>query len=182
MNTNRLLRRMAVTPILAMAVLGFASGTADAAPGVAYTCTGGPVPAGVYSSLAITGDCVIDAGAVTVTGNVSVGPTSSARLTVAPVARLLVKGNLTANGAGAVDLSCYAFSDCVSIAGNVAVSGTSYARLSGITVGGKRHRVRDHRQLPIHLPRSPRSASAPSAAMSASPATPPAWSMSCRTT
>ena len=138
---HRFLRRMAVVPILATAVLGAASATADAAPG-AYTCTGGEVPAGTYSSLTVTGSCYV-IGAVTVNGNVTVGPTGRAQFLVGysddgtgGTGRLTVKGSLTAKGASFVYLDCPS-AGCVTVAGNVSVSQTTnYVLLNGISVGG----------------------------------------------
>jgi len=44
---------------------------AFASPGQGYTCEGGPIPAGTYTSLTVTGNCLFG-GDVTVNGNVTV--------------------------------------------------------------------------------------------------------------
>src|ERR1051325_3292975 len=50
---------------LLAAFLPTTAATATAAQGQAYSCTGGSIPGGSYSSVTISGVCAVDAGSVT---------------------------------------------------------------------------------------------------------------------
>ena len=54
-----------------LATLG--SAASAAAPG-SFTCSGGTIPAGTYSSLTVTGTCLFGPGTLTVNGNLTVRP------------------------------------------------------------------------------------------------------------
>ena len=87
------------------AFFGGTAASAIAAQGQAYTCTGGSIPAGSYSSLKISGVCTLDDGSVTVQGNVTV---ASGGLLIAAFggSDLTVGQNLRVSSGGALVLGC----------------------------------------------------------------------------
>jgi hypothetical protein len=101
---------------LAAVVLMMASGGSAWAGGPAYTCSSpGSIPAGVYSSLTISSACAIDAGSVTVEGNVTVLAGASlvaysggSSVAVPPVfpSNLVVTGNFAVQAGALVALGC----------------------------------------------------------------------------
>jgi hypothetical protein len=64
---------MAVLAGAALILIGLPAIGASAAP-APYTCQGGSIPAGSYSSVVVAGFCQLDAGTVNVSGNFSVAP------------------------------------------------------------------------------------------------------------
>ena len=63
--------------VVPLGLLGLSGGASGAATPVAFTCTGtsaspGPLPAGTYSSVTVTGVCAVNDGQVVVTGDVTV--------------------------------------------------------------------------------------------------------------
>jgi hypothetical protein len=75
--------------------------------GTAYTCRGGSIPGGTYSSIRVTGTCTLDAGAVVVDGRVVVA--KGAELIAAfGGSRLTVGGNLRVNPRAVLVLGCEA--------------------------------------------------------------------------
>jgi hypothetical protein len=69
----------AATALLGLVIApALTASAASAAPlgggGGAYTCTGGNVPPGTYSSILITGVCYMPAGTIVVRGNLAVAP------------------------------------------------------------------------------------------------------------
>src|SRR5690242_8969560 len=85
------------------AFFGGTAASAIAAQDQAYTCTGGSIPAGSYSSLKISGVCTLDDGSVTVQGNVTV---ASGGLLIAAFggSDLTVGQNLRVSSGGALVL------------------------------------------------------------------------------
>ena len=77
---------------------------ASAASGNA-TCSGGSIAAGTYQSLTVTGLCSVNAGPVTVTGNVTVAP-GGVLLAAFGGSDLNVGGNLTAGSHAILVLGC----------------------------------------------------------------------------
>jgi hypothetical protein len=68
-------RRLLGCVVAALAAVGFMGAGAigaSAVPITSYTCNGGSIPAGTYSSLVVNGPCQVDAGNVRVTGNVAI--------------------------------------------------------------------------------------------------------------
>ena len=94
----------------AVVLLGAGGSTAFAANDA--TCSGGPITAGVYSSLNITGACTVDKGPVRVLGNLTVLPGGSLVAIVGgfgatpPSPNLTVDGNLDVQANGTLVLGC----------------------------------------------------------------------------
>ncbi len=149
---TRITRLKVVATVTAVLALAFAGAPAFAAPATAYTCTGGDIPSGTYSSLTVSGVCAVPADAVvTVTGNLNV--TGGAILDAASApSTITVGGNVTVGPGAIVDVGCtFAHGGCASgpegdgpyagqqstvlVKGNVTVNG-AYAPLNGITVVG----------------------------------------------
>lgn len=108
---RKITRLRVVATATAVVALVFAGGPALAVGGIeqratTYTCTGGDIPSGTYSSLTVAGNCAVPAGAeVTVTGNVIVA--SGAVLDAASVPSTITVGRNVTVGPGAmVDLGC----------------------------------------------------------------------------
>jgi hypothetical protein len=94
------------------ASLAVLAGPANAA-GAAAGCTGGSLPGGTYSQVTINGVCLVNAGPVTVTGNLVVTPGSALvaafglnDMTQSGNSNLTVDGNLTVDTAGELILGC----------------------------------------------------------------------------
>jgi hypothetical protein len=98
---------------VAAAGLGGATGTASAAPGNNYTCSGGEfptnftsIPSGRYASITVTGVCNIVPGAViTVTGNINVAPGAVLDAQTAS-STITVGHNVTAGAGSFLGLGC----------------------------------------------------------------------------
>jgi hypothetical protein len=108
----------AVTVVALSAVaatgLGGATGIASAAPGNNYTCSGGDlasgtftsIPSGNYASITVTGVCNIMPGAViNVTGNINVAPGAVLDAQSAP-STITVGHNITAGAGSLLGLGC----------------------------------------------------------------------------
>lgn len=94
--------------LLAGAMLGgalLASGTTTAFASSAATCSGGPIAAGTYQSLTITGLCQIASGNVTVQGNLVIMP-GGGLLAAFYRSNLTVDGNLLVGTNGLLILGC----------------------------------------------------------------------------
>jgi hypothetical protein len=89
---------------LSAALLVTGAGTAAAASS-GSTCSGGPVPAGTYKSLTITGSCEVVAGDVTVEGNLKVSSTGLLNALFSG-STLTVGGNLIVQQGGLLALGC----------------------------------------------------------------------------
>jgi hypothetical protein len=112
-----------------IAVLAFGLGGSAASAAPPAACSGGPVAAGVYSSLVVTGTCTIKA-AVTVNGNVAVA--DGAYLDAAYLGtRLTIGGNVSVGKGAKLGLGCtFGYHDCGVVpvwAGNVTVGGNVVA-------------------------------------------------------
>ena len=71
------MRLMKIIPLLVLlSVMGVVvgAGTAGASPPTSFTCTGGNIPSGTYSSVLVKGVCYVPSGPVAVTGNLTVAP------------------------------------------------------------------------------------------------------------
>ena len=79
--------------------------TFAAQPSAGMTCSGGTIPAGTYSSLTVAGPCAVDAGNVTVSGNVKVLGTGTL-LVAFGGSDLTVGGNLVIDAGGTGVLGC----------------------------------------------------------------------------
>lgn len=87
-----------------MIVLGLPAVAASAA-GAPYTCQGGSIPGGSYSSIVVSGFCQIDSGTVTVTGNFSVAA-GAGLLAAFGGSDLHVGMNLTVGAGAIIALGC----------------------------------------------------------------------------
>ena len=141
------------TLIVAIAgVFALSGGPAMAVTPTAYTCTGGAIPAGSYSSLTITGACQVEAGTtISVVGNVNVAPmrcsTRKASRRRSPSRR-----NVTAGPGSLLGLGCLFYPpgtrrghpctvdpdghSTITIKGNVTAIDANTVLLNGITVKG----------------------------------------------
>jgi hypothetical protein len=91
--------------IIAAAALQLVIPAASYAAAGGTTCAGGPVAAGSYSSLTITGVCTVDAGTVNVASNLTVAP-GGALLAAFGGSDVHVGGNLIVQSNGALILGC----------------------------------------------------------------------------
>lgn len=149
-------KRLRVLGTLAVAAgLALAGGPALAAgptQAPAYTCTGGDIPSGTYSSITVTGPCSVPSGAViSVVGNVNVAAGAMLDAQSAP-ATITVGHNVTGGAGSLVGLGCQPPSytgnsahECmvdptghstITVKGNVTVTDALAALLNGITVNG----------------------------------------------
>lgn len=88
----------------AVIALGLPATAATAAAGP-YTCHGGSIPAGSYSSVVVAGFCQVDSGTVTVSGNLSVA-SGAGLLAAFGGSDLHVGRNMTAASGSIVVLGC----------------------------------------------------------------------------
>jgi hypothetical protein len=114
---------------VAVLALGLGGSAASAAAPSAGSCSGGPIAAGVYNSLVVTGTCTIKA-AVTVNGNVTVA--DGAYLDAAYLGTMLsIGGNVSVGKGAKLGLGCtFGYHDCGVVpvwAGNVNVGGNVVA-------------------------------------------------------
>lgn len=140
----------------ALALVGAPAGAVglpSAAP-APYTCAGGEIPTGTYSSLTVTGPCAIEEGAVVdVRGNVQIARGAALDAQSAP-STLTVGRNVTGLAGSFVGLGCQpstafnppnsahacqsdpeGISD-ITVHGNVTVTDAMAVMLNGITVHG----------------------------------------------
>lgn len=137
----------------AAAALGLTMLTAGpAAAGAAYTCSGGDLPSGTYSSVSVTGYCTVESGAeITVTGSLTVAPGAVFDAQTLP-STITVGRNVTAGAGSLVGLGCQPPSavgnsahpcegepegeSTISVGGNVTATGALAVLLNGVHVGG----------------------------------------------
>lgn len=143
-----------VTAILAVAgALALSAGTPAMAAGPkAYTCSGGAISSGNYSSIKVTGACSVAADAViNVGGNVTVAPGAVFDAQSAP-STIRVGGSVTGGAGSLVGLGCQPPSytgnsahtcavepeghSTITVGGNVTVTDAAAVLLNGIKVGG----------------------------------------------
>ncbi len=108
--TRRSSQMRRITFLLAVlaAITGIAVAVAPAAPSGAATCTGGPIAAGTYTSLLVTGNCSFAGGTVTVTGNVTVADGALLNDHAVSTATVHVMGNVTVGRDAVLGLGRYA--------------------------------------------------------------------------
>jgi hypothetical protein len=114
----------------------------------AYTCTGGSIPSGNYSSITVTGFCdVVPDAVINVTGNINVAAGAVFDAQSAP-STITVGKNVTAAAGSILGLGCqpngaHAAHPCaiepdghsvITIAGNVTTTDADTVLLNGITV------------------------------------------------
>ncbi len=119
---------------------------------MAYTCTGGDIPSGIYASIRVTGACAVAPDAVIiVVGNVNVASGAVLDAQSAP-STITVRGNVTAARGSLLGLGCLpnppghmtghpctvepAESSNITVHGNVTAIDANTVLLNGITVKG----------------------------------------------
>jgi len=144
--------RTLVGAAVVVALLGV-TGIASAAPSTSpYTCTGGDIPSGIYSSITVTGfsDVVPDA-VISISGNVDVAAGAFLDAQSAP-STITVGHNVTAAAGSVLGLGCQPFGyvphaahpctveedghSVITINGNVTATNADTILLNGITVNG----------------------------------------------
>lgn len=112
---RRLLRTMAGGTALACALLigvGTASAAGPAAHSAkAWTCTGGDIAPGTYTSLTVTGFCAIPQGTVTVRGDLTVA-NNAALDASSPAANLVVSGHVRVGHDAVFAMGCGSEEGC----------------------------------------------------------------------
>ena len=149
----RVSKRLSVAGVLAIAGASFFVGApAFASPGGSYTCTGGEIPSGNYTSLTVAGHCSVPGDAViTVARNVVVQRGAVLDAQSAPAA-IYIGGNVTAKSGSTVGLGCQPASlvgnsahPCtaegfeeghsdITVHGNITITDAADVALNGITV------------------------------------------------
>jgi hypothetical protein len=134
-------------------VFALSGGPAMASPSStprAYTCTGGAIPSGTYSSVTVTGACsVVPNAVITVVGNVNVAPNAVLDAQSAP-STITVRGNVNAFSGSLLGLGCLpnppghmtghpctvdpTESSIITVNGNITALGANTILLNGITV------------------------------------------------
>jgi hypothetical protein len=150
----RILSSLALLGALAIPAGSAMAATPSAQP---YTCAGGSVPSGTYSSLTITGFCdVVQNATITVNGNLTVAPGAMFDAQSSP-STITVGKNLTAGQDSLVGLGCQPFlviggrpitstghpcqndpegHSVILVKGNLAATNASLVLLNGIKVDG----------------------------------------------
>lgn len=145
----RVLGTLAVTAALALP--GAAANAASSSP-APYTCTGGEIPSGTYSSLTVTGPCAVAPDAViNVTGSVNVAAGAVLDAQSAP-STITIGRNVTGGAGSIVGLGCQPPSytgnsahtceadplghSTIVVKGNVTATDAQAVLLNGITVNG----------------------------------------------
>jgi hypothetical protein len=146
--------RILLGAAMVVAMLGV-TGIASAAPAGAkpYTCAGGDIPSGNYSSITVTGFCdVVPDAVINVTGNLNVAAGSLFDAQSAP-STITVGHNVTAAAGSLLGLGCqywgsvpHAAHPCavesdtgfsvITVNGNVSATDANTVLLNGITVKG----------------------------------------------
>jgi hypothetical protein len=129
-----------------------ATGVASAAAPNGYTCSGGSIPGGNYSSITVTGFCDVEPDAViNVSGNINVAPGAVLDAQTAP-STITVGHNVTAAAGSLLGLGCQPFGyvphaahpctveedghSVITINGNITATNADTVLLNGITVAG----------------------------------------------
>jgi hypothetical protein len=135
---------------VALVLSGTAVASAKSTRPVAYTCRGGDIPSGHYTSLTVTGACdVPDNAVISVAHDVYVGPKAVLDAQTAP-STITIGGNVTAVAGSLLGLGCqpdltFARHACtvdptgsstVTVRGNITALRADTVLLNGITVRG----------------------------------------------
>jgi hypothetical protein len=138
---NRMLRALAGMLVALGALFVAGTGTAMAAAPGAYTCAGGTIPAGTYSSLRVTGVCALSAGdTVRVQGNVTLAPGAVLDAATQP-ATMQVGGNVRVEKGAILGLGCSPETGCPGntfdrIGGNIIATQAAASIVHNTTIGG----------------------------------------------
>lgn len=134
------MKRIVLALVLAATAAATAVTAASAGRPGAATCTGGPIPAGTYSSLTVTGDCFFAGGTVTVDGNLRVADGAILNDHAFPPAVVHVTGNVTVGSGAVLGLGAYGPGPQPQtgtvVDGNILAHRPLSLYLSGITVHG----------------------------------------------
>jgi hypothetical protein len=118
-------------------VLGVVGSTALAAPPGASTCTGGPIAAGTYTGLTVTGTCTFTGGTVTIDGNLRVADGAILNDHAASVTTTVyVTGNVTVGKGAVLGLGSYGPPNDTTVDGNIVANQPLTLYLGGMTVHG----------------------------------------------
>lgn len=145
--TLRIISVLAVTGALTLA-----SAPAFASSGTSYTCAGGSIPSGSYSSLTVSGACDVEEGAViSVSGSVTVKAGAMLDAQSAP-SSITVGGSVVALPGSFLGLGCQSPADtgnsahpCTSdpngasliwVKGSITATRAAVVMINGLTVGG----------------------------------------------
>ncbi len=149
MRMNNRLAALVIATAAGAAIFG-ASPALAAPGGQSYTCTGGDIPSGTYSSLVVAGQCSVPADAViTVTGNVRVNQGAALDAQSAP-STITIGGDVTGLPGSLVGLGCQPPSytgnsahtcvvdpdghSTIKVSGNITLTKPAVVLLNGITV------------------------------------------------
>lgn len=136
---------------IAAGILSLIGSVSAAKSPPSFTCTGGTIPTGNYSSITVTGSCsVLDNAIITVTGNINVAAGAILDAQSAP-STITVGKNVTAATGALLELGCQPMSffnnsahpcqidpeghSIITVNGNVTATGANTVLLNGITVG-----------------------------------------------
>ena len=138
-----LLRPLATSAAIAFAAALTPAGAALAAP-AAFTCAHGELGPGTYTSVYVTGQCSVPAGAkITITKNLTVAPGAMFDAQSAPSA-ISIGGSVLGGRGSLVGLGCTTAHGCesggpvstISVRHNIVLDHVYNAALNGIEVGG----------------------------------------------
>jgi hypothetical protein len=127
--------------VCGLAALAVGGSTALAAAPGSATCSGGPIAAGAYTSLTVTGNCTFTPGALTISGNLVVAPGAILNDHVASSGGVTVHvgGNVLVGKGGVVGLGNYnpvpPHTSAV-VDGNVIADQPQTLYLGGMTIHG----------------------------------------------
>ncbi len=134
---KRIQLMLALSALLVLGVAG--SGTALAAPPGPYTCTGGPIAAGTYRGLVVSGDCFFTGDLVTVNGGLTVEPGAILNDHAFSKTTVSVNGNVFVGAGAVLGLGAYGpppVSTDTRVNGSITADHPLSLYLSGITVNG----------------------------------------------
>lgn len=116
----------------------------------------GTIPPGTYASLVVNGNCAVDQGAVTVTGNLTVNPGETLVAAFSSPSTLTVNGDVIGNAGSVVLIGCKASSfGCLNdpnqehptlngparVGGDLTANGTLATIVHNVTIGGDARQI-----------------------------------------
>jgi hypothetical protein len=133
MNTMKLRLLLGLCVLLVLGVVG--SAALAAAPGAA-TCAGGPIAAGTYRGLTVTGNCTFAGGTVTIKGNLTVADGAILNDHAISTASVHVTGNVLVGKGAVLGLGNYGVPTGTTVDGNVIANQPLTLYLGGMTIHG----------------------------------------------
>jgi hypothetical protein len=149
------MKSLRLIPLTGLALFGLFAmvGVANAAPELsssAYTCAGGTIPAGHYSSLLVKGVCYASAGTIDVRGNLTIaahalldGAATPGDPVASPVlpATVIVGGNVWVGKGAVLVLGCSPAGGCHAvtydrIGGNLTAIDSQAVLMQAVSIGG----------------------------------------------